>query len=1002
MTILQKPDALSFSLNILPFRISSTEQVSFILYHGENEILSHLYEPNTDGVVEIDLRDIIHNRLSVILSDSSEAYEQVNLVGDFTADFGSSTYNFRVVRGGVEHLADSATNFLKQNFLTWQPTVKMVTYSCPEFLTYYSVDVSALKLKAYFVAADGTITDETINYADLAAGKAYTIPLQYACVAAKFASRLPSYYDVWVESKSGDRLTYVQRYQADNAKSLHEDWILFDNSLGGIDTFRAYGVDAMTAKHTHNVAEIAEESVEYRVDTERQHQKNTGYLLPAEARWLYDFFPSSRKYIYIDNAIRSIVVTESNVKRDNKLLPSGFSFTYKFADARPLLNLPRTEVPATMLDIQVPDLGSFTLPPRLVEIPRLPLTEGALFPVQSPYSEEWGTTTLASLATLIGELLSLSAGNGGGVGHSHNNLDLLAVLSCVENYLLVGGGKIKAGYADEAGKLTDLTNLYNQFLRKDQEDSTKFLMKFLQGIEVGEFLQGSSGIGMYQDENGSWHIETDYLDVRLKFTATEVEILHASHVGGKIINSPANMKVVKVEETDTDYICYMNVQDDEGNVVRNMWAEKDQAFCETFNLQKQADGKEGNHFLWRLVTSVGEDFIALSKIDCAENSDAPIVGDELVVLGNREKDDRQGAIIQASTGDGAAPYIRIYKGISGYALPVPKINLSPKDTKISADSITLESTGSDMESEVNELKRVSTEISSELAGSFYIWQGESTEVPTLDNEPAVDWTTDEEREKHVDDFYISTDGLIYQFKVNNGVYSWVEVKDKYVIAYINGIVTGLLETGIDIENRVITITAGKFLVRSDVGGAPIAIFEIDEETGVPVISGDYLKVNHVNIADKKVLLNPDGSGHLAGGNVTWDADGNTVYNGASRTKWKTLTYGVIYRSENLDVFGFNGSAVYNDRIKLEGLAGAELLIAWGDNADGREIEIFNKAGMKAADVKIIVPSGYKIIVSPTEIYEGGSEFMLRVGYIYYMTGMSDAWIVRQAIKIQNV
>ena len=453
------------------------------------------------------------------------------------------------------------------------------------------------------------------------------------------------------------------------------------------------------------------------------------------------------------------------------------------------------------------------------------------------------------------------------------------------------------------------------YLSKVKDDTALGLITFVKGfvskdicrtergIEVGEFLQGSSGIGMYQDENGSWHIETDYLDVRLKFTATEVEIQHASHVGGKIINTPANMKVVKVEETDTDYICYMNVQDDEGNVVRNMWADKDQAFCETFNLQKQADGKEGNHFLWRLVTSVGEDFIALSKIDCAENSDAPIVGDELVVLGNRENTDRQGAIIQASTGDGS-PYIRIYKDISGYALPEPKINLSPKDTKISADSITLESTGSDMESEVNELKRVSTEISSELAGSFYIWQGESTEVPTLDNEPAVDWTTDEEREKHVDDFYISTDGLIYQFKGDNGVYSWVEVKDKYVIAYINGIVDSLLKTGIDIKNNVITATADQFKVQ-DRTGTPIAIFEIDEETGLPVIRGEYLKVNYVNIAEGKILLNPDGSGKLANGNVEWDAAGNVKFNASISQPIQQLEFGTSKRLSFNTGFNFD-------------------------------------------------------------------------------------------------
>ena len=95
MTILQSPEQVSLSMNILPFRLSSTEQVTMVLLHGEEEILSQVYEPDADGIVEIDLRDIIHNRLSVLLSDSSEVYIQPNLVGDFTASFGTTSYNFR-------------------------------------------------------------------------------------------------------------------------------------------------------------------------------------------------------------------------------------------------------------------------------------------------------------------------------------------------------------------------------------------------------------------------------------------------------------------------------------------------------------------------------------------------------------------------------------------------------------------------------------------------------------------------------------------------------------------------------------------------------------------------------------------------------------------------------------------------------------------------------------------------------------------------------------------
>ena len=87
------------------------------------------------------------------------------------------------------------------------------------------------------------------------------------------------------------------------------------------------------------------------------------------------------------------------------------------------------------MDIQLPDLGNFTIAPRLVECSRLTLSSGALFPVQSPYSEEWGVTTLAAiLESLVGNL-SDSYSGGGGVGHRHNNMEVLDALSEFNGYL---------------------------------------------------------------------------------------------------------------------------------------------------------------------------------------------------------------------------------------------------------------------------------------------------------------------------------------------------------------------------------------------------------------------------------------------------------------------------------------------------------------------------------------------------------------------------------------
>lgn len=510
MTILQQPDALSLSQNLKDFRISSDTEVSFVLKQGDSEILSQRYDPSSDGHIIINLRDVVHSRLSYLLIESGQVYEQPSLVSDFTAVIdGLSIVTFRVIRSGIDRFADSATNFLTQNFLTWQPSVKPVTYYSPEFLTYYAVVTSTAKLRAYFTDSAGSIAlqvDYTI--AEMSAGIAYTMPLQYSVVAGWLGNKLPAYYDVWIENASGQRLTYVQRYHVDDMRTEQEQWVLFENSLGGLDTFRAYGTTTFNGEHTHNLAEIDEVSQEYRVDTERKYQKNTGHLNQDERKWLLDFFPSQAKYLYVGNYLRKIVVTESNVSYTDRALPSNYTFTFQYADARPLLNLPRTDIPADVLNITVPSVGSFSVPPRLAEFSRLPLSEGALFPVQNPYSEEWGTTTGEALAIFIGQLLSSFSGSSGGVGHQHKNIDLLNALSYIQEYLLVNGKKLKSGYADIAGDIAG-----DKYIRKDRPDETKFLLSLLSGAKIGKAIDDFlTGMGIILTPDG--RIQCSTLEVR--------------------------------------------------------------------------------------------------------------------------------------------------------------------------------------------------------------------------------------------------------------------------------------------------------------------------------------------------------------------------------------------------------------------------------------------------------------------------------------------------------
>lgn len=74
------------------------------------------------------------------------------------------------------------------------------------------------------------------------------------------------------------------------------------------------------------------------------------------------------------------------------------------------------------------------------------------------------------------------------------------------------------------------------------------------------------------------------------------------------------------------------------------------------------------------------------------------------------------------------------------------------------------------------------EIQSQLDGSIQTWSGNA--VPTLNNEPAIEWITPTQKAEHVGDtYFVNSDagipeaGSYYRFENNNGVYSWQLLTD---------------------------------------------------------------------------------------------------------------------------------------------------------------------------------------------------------------------------------
>lgn len=487
VTLVQKPDMISMSGNLKELILQNDKPVDVIIYVGGVPVLSETYYPGNGNLIHVDLTEVVEANLKFTLP-STDVFAQPELARIFNYNCDAGAINitgfFTAVRSGKLHLNEAASQFLTENFLTWQPNDKAVTYYSPEYLTYFAPQACSIKVKAYF--EDGS--NGVVTLVSPTEDTCYTLNMQYAVISGKFNGRHPMYYDVWVENASGTRLSYVQRYRASEKQSEDESWYLFLNSLGGLDSLRAYGAIKDTPEYTHNIANIGDTSEEYRVDCQRLHVRNTGYLTPEESRWLQDLFVSRQKYVYTISGLYKIIFTSSDGNSDSSNLPDSYSFTYRYADDRPYLDIQRrTDLPANLV-IPVPTGDTFFLPPRLAEFPKPALTVDLLFPVQQPHTEVFGCLTLGSLHDSIKnsivkdlEGIDMHPVNAGG-GGSGSNIYLIKELDLTIPSDTNAFSSLRTLKEIRDNNQELLENFDIRYLRKDMPDTAGYDITFKQDL----------------------------------------------------------------------------------------------------------------------------------------------------------------------------------------------------------------------------------------------------------------------------------------------------------------------------------------------------------------------------------------------------------------------------------------------------------------------------------------------------------------------------------------
>lgn len=83
-------------------------------------------------------------------------------------------------------------------------------------------------------------------------------------------------------------------------------------------------------------------------------------------------------------------------------------------------------------------------------------------------------------------------------------------------------------------------------------------------------------------------------------------------------------------------------------------------------------------------------------------------------------------------------------------------------------------------------KELKDSIDNISSTTFIVYSGDDETYPTLENEPAVSWDTPELKNLHAGDYFVTSEGRIFQFgEFTTGEWSWREISDYYLYECLN-------------------------------------------------------------------------------------------------------------------------------------------------------------------------------------------------------------------------
>lgn len=350
ITILNKPEALNYTLSLPPIIFTSTKtQVTVTLMIGLEIVVEEKYNPlNAATPIRLKYDTLIDGLQDVSLPDQINiskhpkgitAYKLTIVDSDDTKQI-----DFICIKGYYYPQPIDLNFYFSTNWLNVGITRQHVRTHQPVYLSAYPQEEVTVKVDCVF----DDQTTGTFILGKLVSKELQSIHVSPYIIQQKSIKKLSEYTIYAVNATNLLRLR-KQHYIVEFYNTYTDDFFLFQNRLGGWDSLLMTGQLDDEFKNSPLTALFDDQLKSYGNTQSRTVTKNTGYITNHQQRQLVVGFAFSMKqYHVLEGATRLINLSDAKVGITKNNL-NNFDFEFNYSDLK--LSYPQIEKAPNYLSI---------------------------------------------------------------------------------------------------------------------------------------------------------------------------------------------------------------------------------------------------------------------------------------------------------------------------------------------------------------------------------------------------------------------------------------------------------------------------------------------------------------------------------------------------------------------------------------------------------------------------------------------------------------------------